>query len=511
MALLVGITLQTWSTVILPIGLAVYWFLWIIYARTLHPLATVPGPFWASISRTWMMYRMYRGDQEIVQRKLHEQYGPLLRVAPHEVQSNDPAEIAKIYSTQRPLEKTDFYSVFRAVAIPSRPDMFTSINEKEHAVYRKLVSGVYSMSNILKNEDSVDGCVTLFVERLRGFADRNEAFDFGLWLEMYTYDVIGAVFFGKQFGFLQDSHDHGNYIAAVHKAMPFLSFIAQAPSYARGVLMATAIFVPPLLKAIIAVDNIRKTALRETADAMRRSQEDTFKRHDMISLLTAIVHQKGETEGFTRNEVTNEMWTAVMAGADSTAIALRAIFYYLMKHPAVMKKVHDEIDYYTALGVLGYPVKYNDAVKLPYLTAVVKEAMRIFPSFQASMQRYAPPEGVKVAGVLIPAGYRIGMNPGCVQYSREIFGHDAYVFRPERWLESEERSRFMDRALINFGAGTRTCTGKHLAMVETYKITVEILRNFDVEMAHDEPWTTQNATFVMQDNVICRFKRRQIR
>lgn len=185
MALLVGIPLQTWCTVFFPIGFVAYWILWVVYTRTLHPLASVPGPFWASISRTWLMYRMYRGDYEIVQRSLHEQYGPLLRVAPHEVQSNDPSEITKIYSIQRPLEKTDFYPTFRPVGIPSQPDMFTSTNEKEHAAYRKIVSGVYSMTNILKNEGPLDGCVTLFTRRLGGFADRNETLDFGLWLEMY--------------------------------------------------------------------------------------------------------------------------------------------------------------------------------------------------------------------------------------------------------------------------------------------------------------------------------------
>lgn len=119
------------------------------------------------------------------------------------------------------------------------------------------------------------------------------------------------MFFGKQFGFLENSHDHGDYISSVHKAMPFLSFVAQAPSYARTLVLTSALVIPPLLKAIIAIDDIRKTALRETNDAMKRSEADTLKRHDIISLLTAIVHEKGDKVGVTHNEVTNEMWTAV--------------------------------------------------------------------------------------------------------------------------------------------------------------------------------------------------------
>lgn len=48
-----------------------YWLLWIIYARTMHPLAGIPGPLWPAVSRTWLMYRMYLGDLEIHQRALH--------------------------------------------------------------------------------------------------------------------------------------------------------------------------------------------------------------------------------------------------------------------------------------------------------------------------------------------------------------------------------------------------------------------------------------------------------
>jgi len=76
---------RTWLTVIGPAFFITYWAVWIIYARTLHPLAKIPGPFWPSVSRTWLIYRAYCGDLEIHQRRLHEQYGPLLRVAPGKV------------------------------------------------------------------------------------------------------------------------------------------------------------------------------------------------------------------------------------------------------------------------------------------------------------------------------------------------------------------------------------------------------------------------------------------
>ena len=154
-----------------------------------------------------------------------------------------------------------------------------------------------------------------------------------------------------------------------------------------------------------------------------------------------------------------------MAGADSTSIALRAIFYYMMKNPHTLAKARAEVDAAFADGRLTSPVRHTDAITLPYLCAVVKEATRMFPSFQVPMPRYAPAQGLELSGRHIPAGYRVGMNPKCVQYDKSVFGHDAEVFNPERWLESEERNKAMDKAFITFGAGTRTCTGKHVSFL----------------------------------------------
>lgn len=97
-----------WIFVVFPSCLALSGLLWVVYTRTLHPLASVPGPFWASISRLWYMYRVYVGDMHTVQRQLHEQYGPVVRIGPNEVSTADLSTLPQIYRNQRPLIKTDF-------------------------------------------------------------------------------------------------------------------------------------------------------------------------------------------------------------------------------------------------------------------------------------------------------------------------------------------------------------------------------------------------------------------
>ena len=66
------------------------------------------------------------------------------------------------------------------------------------------------------------------------------------------------------------------------------------------------------------------------------------------------------------------------------------------------------------------------------------------------------------------------MNAMVVQFNKEVFGEDAHEFRPERWLESEDRYRAMNKAMLVFGAGTRTCIGKH---VGTYTLMAMALAN----------------------------------
>lgn len=270
--------------------------------------------------------------------------------------------------------------------------------------------------------------------------------------------------FGRQgFGFLATSSDYGNYIAAVHRAMPLLSVVAMAPTYLRTLILVSAATIPSLLRAVLAIDDIRKTAVRETEAAMARTCDS--KRHDVLSRLLEIVETRRGESGLTHHEVVGEMWVAVMAGADSTAGTLRSVVYHALKSPAVLAQLRAEINAAYRNGTLSHPAQHAQATRLPYLMAVCKEAARVWPSFQVTMPRRSPAGGLHLPnGFLVPAGYRVGMNPYVVQRDRELWGDDAEDFRPERWLEADnDQLRKMNAGMLSFGAGTRTCTGQHVS------------------------------------------------
>jgi cytochrome P450 len=84
--------------------------------------------------------------------------------------------------------------------------------------------------------------------------------------------------------------------------------------------------------------------------------------------------------------------------------------------------------------------------------------MRMHPSAGFTMPRPVPDGGDYIAGHFIPAGYCVGTNAAVVQYDTDVFGKDAAEFNPSRWIERD--AAMMDRYMIHFGVGLRTCIGK---------------------------------------------------
>jgi hypothetical protein len=168
---------------LIPATLVLYWTSWMIYTLIFHPLAKIPGPFLARISRMWVIYRLYVGDMERVQRSFHAKHGSLVRIAPNEIACADPEAIKIVYPVHSPLSKTDFYPVWRSDMFSKYPDHFSSTDEKQHAERRRLVNNVWSLSNVLQSEPYIDKCTELFIQRIGEYADRKEVFDLGTWLQ----------------------------------------------------------------------------------------------------------------------------------------------------------------------------------------------------------------------------------------------------------------------------------------------------------------------------------------
>lgn len=154
----------------------------------------------------------------------------------------------------------------------------------------------------------------------------------------------------------------------------------------------------------------------------------------------------------------------VFAGSDTTAIALRAMIYFLCKNPSCMQKLLTEIDQADKAGQLSTPISYKEATALPYLNGVIKEAIRVHSSVGLIIERHVPKGGVEIDGHFLKGGTIVGINPWVVNYNEEVFP-DPTAFKPERWMNaSQEHLKQMDALWeLNFGGGARKCVGRHIS------------------------------------------------
>ncbi|KAJ0418634.1 cytochrome P450 [Aspergillus carlsbadensis] len=469
-----------------------YWILWIIYARWFHPLAKFPGPFWASVTRIWTVLHVLPGDTEKTQMKLHAKYGPVVRIAPNELITSDPEAIKTLYGVKSFTAKTDFYLAFRP-PWARFPDHFTSEGGKQHAERRRIVSNVYTMTSILQSEQYIEKCIDLWLEKLGEMSDAKKSCDLWLWARMCAYDVIGELYFGKMFGFLQAGGDNLGYIDATEDLIPVQFLAGNMPTYVRSLFMLTGILFPKVRGALKALGNLTDAtnAMLKTRVAALQSDDYESKpqRADILAKLLDISHKRGKELDFELDDVKMESFGGFFAGSETTALTLSGILYNIFRTPRVYAKLTAEIDAAVQAGKLSSPhIAYNEAIKLPYLVACIKEGFRMHPIAGVSFPRHAPQSGCMVGGYYIPGNTRIGMNPGVIHFDKGVFGDDADTFRPERWIEGDANR--MDGYIMQFGMGSRTCLGKNISICEIYKAIPQLLAAFAFELVSDEEMQT---------------------
>lgn len=231
--------------------------------------------------------------------------------------------------------------------------------------------------------------------------------------------------------------------------------------------------------------------LREIDERKRSGIDDIYSRGDILTMF--LESQANDKSGFFNDSRVLTMTTSIaLAGSDTTAISLSAVFYHLLHNPRCLKLLLQELDDATKSGLIQDSdiISWGDSQKLPYLDACIKETLRYHPAISLNLERVTPPEGIDIAGNYIPGGVVVSCNPWVLQRRKDVFGEDADIYRPERWLVDESRAPAEEQARLNqmkatslhFGGGSRTCLGKHIALLEMYKLIPSFLKRFDVSV-----------------------------
>lgn len=206
-------------------------------------------------------------------------------------------------------------------------------------------------------------------------------------------------------------------------------------------------------------------------------------RGDLLSMF--LKAKEDRPDFFHDRRVLTMAVSMAFAGSETTAISLAAVFYYLLKnrgcYDRLMSELDEAIDNGTVENRSDGLVSWAESQRLPYLDAVVKEAFRLHPAPGLPLERIVPKGGVEICGEMIPGGTIVGCNPWVIHRQPEVFGKDVEAFRPERWLDLDKETRkTMERCMLQFGQGARTCIGKNISLLEIYKAVPSFLRRFEV-------------------------------
>jgi len=214
--------------------------------------------------------------------------------------------------------------------------------------------------------------------------------------------------------------------------------------------------------------------------------------------------------GLTEREIQGEILMQIFAGSDTTSAAIRAILLYIITNTHVQTTLLDEIKN----ASISNPITDAEARKLPYLQAIIKEGLRIHPPATGLMSKLVPAGGDTVMGYYVPEGTEIGWSTYGVMRNVKVWGEDADVFRPERWLEgAPDQLRKMDLDIeLAFGHGKYQCLGRNIASLELNKVFVELFRNFEFSVVDPaEPWKSFNAGLWIHSKMWLRVTKREPR
>jgi cytochrome P450 len=203
---------------------------------------------------------------------------------------------------------------------------------------------------------------------------------------------------------------------------------------------------------------------------------------DLLSMLLAARDEEtGET--MTDDQLRVEVTTFLLAGQETTSLALTWTWYLLSQHPGARERLEEEVD--TVLD--GRAPEYSDLANLPYVRMVVDESLRLYPPAWAfSREALADDE---LGGFRLPAGWLAFVIP-FVLHRLPAFWQNPDMFDPERFLpeRSADRPKFV---YLPFGAGPRQCIGNQFALIEAHLIVATLAQGYRLHLVPGhrvEPW-----------------------
>jgi len=398
----------------------------------------------------------------------------------------------------------------------------------QHRKQRKMLNPVFSINHMREMiplfYEVTDRLKTVLLKKVQ---QGPQEIDILHWMTRTALELIGQSGMGYSFDTLEDDNDYHPYSRSVKRFIALtggpVGFFANQFAFH----IAAKIKFPRLKRFIVElIPSKRVQDLKEVIDIMYQTSVEIINakkeamksvdpevaaemrnKKDIISILMRANETASAEDRLTDSEVIGQVSSLVFAGMDTTSSALSRILQLLATHPHVQEKLREEIREAQMNGQLNY----DQLILLPYLDAVCRETLRVFPPVNLAFLRTARQDmilplskpvrcvdGQERSEIFVPKGTNIIVSGFGANCNPELWGPDSYEWKPERWLSSlpdsvvEARMPGVYSHLMTFMGGSRACIGFKFSQLEMKVVLSVLLSTFKFSLSDKQIGWTMN-------------------
>ncbi|ROT38995.1 isotrichodermin C-15 hydroxylase [Sodiomyces alkalinus F11] len=517
---------KTISLLAAAVGLYIlYRLLRIIYNLFYHPLRSFPGPPLYRASRLPIALAQVDGKRSFRIQSLHDQYGPVVRIAPNHLSFTDPQAFRDVYGTRKKassLPKAPASSLASARSIPELPkaDEFYRVDKSfprnivseeltQHRALRHALAPSFSEKAIRAQEGLITGYVDKLISRMRAACAEAEAetetegaphdggkavLDMKEHYNWSTFDVIGDLVFGEPFGCLEMGKTH-DWVRAIS------SFIREETRLRALVYLGHESLAEMLFRmAVFSAQSrrIRRYTCEKLDERLAAVDRNEERRADLFGEML----KKRDALDLEYGHLMSNSMVLVLAGSETTATLLAGATYLLTTHPAVLERATREVrERFSSAD----EINFTSVSQLKYMLAVLSETFRCYPPVLSGLVRKVPKAGQMIAGHFVPEGTLVEVAQWAANHDAQNWA-DPWVFNPDRFMDGEAEAMAKGNrfdALQPFNVGPRNCIGKKynhwsLAYAEMRLIMARVLFEFDLELhGESQNWIERQKEYII--------------
>ncbi|KAL4879849.1 cytochrome P450 [Aspergillus karnatakaensis] len=448
----------------------------VVYNVYFHPLSNFPGPKWRAAFRSTWVWSMVSGSNHLRIKSLHDQYGPVVRVAPDELSFTDPTALPDIHSksqSNKGLSKSKFITDNQPLYHP-----FDGNDEEHTRIRRKLLTS-FSDKAVASREPILQQYIDKLVGKLRQERDAGRPVNLVEWLNWFSFDLIGELTFSESFSQLDRSASHPWItLMADHIKTTLLHMCSTfyQPFGKLLRLLTTRAFQHLIWQLVLPV--------RERIDR-RLTRPDAGELNDIFG--TFQPHNNGGKEFLGSERMIGTFFFFIIAGSETTSSTLAGLVNLLTQNPPVMEKLRTEIQSVARAQGLTLAA----LAQTPYLNAAIKEGLRLCHPVVPPATRITPPEGKVIAGHYVPGNTCVGFLHYVANRSEANF-ESAGKFLPERWLREKGLDGDTNAGFYPFSVGGHDCLGQNQAWATMRLVLANLVLEFEMEAIAPFPWEAQS-------------------